>query len=162
MHRTGILLLSAVLAAGPVAASEETDVMAVVHQWIDGFNKGDAKAADAACAHHGAIIDILPPHVWHGSGMCAQWWKDFNAYIAQNGITEPHAAPGKARHVDIDGTQAYLILPVTLTYKDHGKPTKETGSYAIMTFAKGNSGWRMTSWAWASGVTAAVNAKSGH
>ena len=39
-----------VVAADPVIASQQTDVMAPVRQFIDGFNKGDIKMAQAACA----------------------------------------------------------------------------------------------------------------
>ena len=40
-----ILALAFVLATGSVAATEKTDVLASVHQFIDGFNKGDVKTA---------------------------------------------------------------------------------------------------------------------
>jgi hypothetical protein len=39
-----------VLAAGPTVVSDQADVMAPVHQFVDSFNKGDAKTAVAACA----------------------------------------------------------------------------------------------------------------
>jgi hypothetical protein len=39
--------------------------MAPVHQWVDGINKGDMKAATAACADQTSIIDDFRPHEWH-------------------------------------------------------------------------------------------------
>jgi hypothetical protein len=53
----------AVLAAGPAAATDKTDVMSVIHQWVDGFNKGDMKSTAAACADQTSIIDDFPPSV---------------------------------------------------------------------------------------------------
>ncbi len=50
----------------PAAASDETDVMVPIHQFVDGFNKGDAKTALAACDEQTSIIDEFPPHEWRG------------------------------------------------------------------------------------------------
>jgi hypothetical protein len=36
--------------------------MVPVHQFLDGFNKGDMKTAAAACACPVFIIDEVPPH----------------------------------------------------------------------------------------------------
>ena len=44
MNKILLALAVAVLAAGPVAASDKTDVMVPVNQFVDAFNKGDAKA----------------------------------------------------------------------------------------------------------------------
>jgi hypothetical protein len=38
-----------------------------IHQWVDGINKGDMKAATAACADQTSIIADFPPHEWHGA-----------------------------------------------------------------------------------------------
>jgi len=163
MFKTVVILSAAALAAGPVAASDKTDVMAVVHQWVDSFNKGDTKSGLAACADEGAIIDDIPPHEWHGSGVCSKWLSDYDAWATKNGVTAAHATPGKARHVDVDGSTAYVVLPMTLTYRDHNNPMKETGTLVTMSLAKADAGWRITGWSWAAGMTAAVSAdSSGH
>jgi hypothetical protein len=160
--RIGIVLLIAACAAGPVTASDKTDVMMVVRHGVDSFNKGDTKAFFATCADEGSIIDDIEPHEWHGAGMCSRWLDSLHAWAAKNAITETNVTAGKARHIDINGTHAYVVLPMSLTYKDHGKPMKQTGSLEIFSLAKGNSGWRISGWAWADGVTAAVSAESGH
>ena len=61
MHKKVITLAIVVMAAGLAAASEEPDVMVPVHQFVDGFNKGDMKTALAACAEQTCIIDEFPP-----------------------------------------------------------------------------------------------------
>ena len=48
-------LTAAFLAAAPAAPSEKTDMMVPVHQFVDGFNKGDTKTALAACADQTSI-----------------------------------------------------------------------------------------------------------
>ncbi|TMH33416.1 MAG: hypothetical protein E6H66_12275, partial [Betaproteobacteria bacterium] len=68
MHKIFVVAAVAVLVAGPAGANEKTDVMVPVHQFVDGFNKGDIKSALAACAEQTSIIDEFPPHEWHGAG----------------------------------------------------------------------------------------------
>src|SRR5689334_19587472 len=84
MHKMFIALAVAILAAEPTTASEKTDVMAVVRQFVDGFNKGDTKTALAACADQTSIIDDFPPHEWHGAGACSKWMNDDDAYAKKN------------------------------------------------------------------------------
>jgi hypothetical protein len=162
MKRIATILAIAVLAAGPVAASDKTDVMAVVHQWVDGLNKGDMKSSLAACADEGSIIDGVPPYEWHGSGVCAKWMKDYDAWVTKDGVTDAKASPGKARTIDVDGSHAYVVLPMTLTWKAHGKAIKQTGSILTMSLSKGSSGWRISGWSWTDGTTAAVSTDGGH
>jgi hypothetical protein len=162
MYKLIAILSVAAFAAAPVAASDKTDVMAVVHQWVDGFNKGDTKSALAACADEGAIIDDIPPHEWHGSGVCSKWMSAYDAWATKNGITDGNATPGKARHIDVDGSSAYVVLPMTLTFKDHNKPMKEPGALVTMSLTKGDSGWRITGWSWAAGMAVAVRTDGGH
>ena len=72
MHKKIIIGFTVgVLMAGWAAASDKTDVMAVVKQWDDGFNTGDIKSAVVACADQTSIIDDIPPHEWHGTGGCS-------------------------------------------------------------------------------------------
>jgi hypothetical protein len=127
MHTFLIALAAAVLAAGPTAASDKTDVMASVHQFVDAFNKGDAKTAAAACTDQTSIIDEFPPHEWHGAGTCAKWMNDYDADARKNGITDGIVTLGKTRHLDITADRAYVVVPADYTFKKQGKPVKETG-----------------------------------
>lgn len=68
MQKILIALAVTLLTVGPAAATDKTDAMAPVQQFIDGFNKGDFKTAAAACAEQTSIIDDFPPHEWHGAG----------------------------------------------------------------------------------------------
>ena len=70
MYKSFIALTASVLVAGPAAATDKTDVMSVVHQWVDSFNKGDMKSMGAACADQASIIDGLSaPRVERRGGM---------------------------------------------------------------------------------------------
>lgn len=143
--RTIIFGIWAALAATPVVASESADVMARVHQFID----GDTKTSLAACAPEAAIVDEFPPHEWQGPGACSNWNRDYRAYNKANGITDTIATVGKPTHVDITGNRAYVVVPANYTYKQRGKQVTESGSIFTVALRKGPTGWRITGWAWA-------------
>ena len=148
MNKLLVALAASALIAAPAFASESSDVMASVHQFIDGFNKGDVKNALAACSAQTSIIDEFPPHEWHGAGACAVWAHDFDADAKKNGITDGVVTLGKPRHVDISGNNAYVVVPADFRYKKNGKPTHEIGSTLTVALQKEADGWRMTGWAW--------------
>jgi len=50
--------------------------MAAVRQYIDAFNRGDAKAMAATCADPMQILDGMTPHVWHGPTATEDWYGD--------------------------------------------------------------------------------------
>lgn len=148
MQKILVALAVMLLTVGPAAATDKTDAMAPVQQFIDGFNKGDFKTAAAACAEQTSIIDDFPPHEWHGAGACAAWANDFDAFAKKNGITNGVVTLGKPRHVDVTGDRAYVVAPTSFAYKENGKPKKETGATLTIALQKGAAGWRMTGWAW--------------
>jgi hypothetical protein len=114
MKALGAVIAMAVFASGAAGASDKTDAMAVVHKWVDAFNKGESNSS--YCVDGALIIDDFAPHVWQGSGACASWYKDFEAFAAKAQITAASVALGKTRHFDIDSGYAYLVAPTTLSY----------------------------------------------
>jgi len=82
-------------------ASEKTAVMAPIRQFFDGFNKGDLKAAVAACADEASVIDDFPPHEWQGLG-CDKWADAFQALAKKEGITDAKISSGTPKHVDVN------------------------------------------------------------
>jgi ketosteroid isomerase-like protein len=147
--RSAILFVAVLTVGLPAAASESADVVKVVHQFIDAFNKSDTKALVATCAPQVAIIDEFAPYVWAGPTACADWAKDFDADAGKNGITDPKVTVGKPRHVDITGDRAYVVGPADYTFKLKGKPMSEKGSIFTLALQKLADGWRITGWAWA-------------
>jgi ketosteroid isomerase-like protein len=127
MHKVLAVFAVALITATPVVASDKTDVMATVKQFVVAFNEGDAKAAVAACADQTSIIDEFPPHEWHGTAACKQWMDDYDANAQANAITDGIVTLGTPRHVDVTGDRAYVVIPSNYTFKQKGKPVKETG-----------------------------------
>lgn len=147
---TATLVLALSLpSSAQTAASPRAEVLAVVRQFVDAFNRGDVNAMSATCANETAIIDEFPPHEWHGAGACARWAADFGNDAKEHGITDPLVTLGKPAHVDITGDHAYVVGPANYTYKAKGTPVKEVGSTLTLALHREATGWRITGWSWA-------------
>lgn len=152
MRKVMIAVAVAILTAGPLLAaekSEKDDVMGVVNKLVDAFNKGDNKTVLAGSADDMSIIDEFPPYEWHGMGACQKWLDDYDANAKKNGITDGIVTLGKARHVDVSGDRAYVVVPASYTWKKNGKPEKETDATWTLVLQKGKDGWRIAGWCWA-------------
>jgi ketosteroid isomerase-like protein len=136
------------LATAQAITQDSPAVMAPVHQFIDGFNKGDLKSAVAACADEASVIDDFPPHEWQGAGGCRKWADGFEALVKEEGITDAKIRLGKPRHVEVTDDRAYVVVAVTLDYKHQGK-SKKLPSMFTASLHKETGGWRITGWAWA-------------
>ena len=148
MCKSALALTLSLFAFGAAAASDETDAMATVHKWVDAFNKGDGVTATSLCAVKAVIIDDFAPHVWQGSGSCANWYKAYEAFTANAQISEASVGLGKVSHLEVDSGHAYLVTPTTLTYKKAGKSVTDK-AIVTMSLIKDSSGWRINGWAWA-------------
>lgn len=145
----GMALLLAAAVPARAAVSEKAAVMAVVQQFVDGFNTGDRERELAACASQSSIIDDFPPHVWHGPTACADWSRDLRAASAREGITGGIVTLRQPWHVDVTADRAYVVVPATYVYEQHGKRVTESGSLFTLALQKTSRGWRITGWAWA-------------
>ena len=136
------------LALGPAAASNDTDVAAVMRQWVDGFNAGDSPSAVATCATQASLIDDFAPHQWQGTDACARWFSDFRAMARTEGIAHATIKLAQPSHSETSAKFAYVVPPVTLSFERKGKPVTDKGILTV-TLSKGTAGWRITGWAWA-------------
>lgn len=137
-------------AAGPALAdtAQSQAVMAPIRQFIDGFNRSDRAAATAACAPRVSIIDDFPPHEWDGPNACNDWWSALAASDRAAGDTWGHVTLGAPWHFSVTQDRAYVVLPATFAYEEHGKPVNQPNSIFTVTLRKYESGWRITGWAW--------------
>jgi len=132
----------------PVSASDNADVIAVVHRWTDAFVRRSFNTDIAPCAEDAVVIDDLPPYVWQGPGACSNWFKAFEAWTSRAGVTNAVITLGEIRHLDFDGGFAYLVAPGTLSYIKAGKPVNFFGTIT-MVLRKRESDWRISGVAWA-------------
>ena len=140
-----------VAVASPAHAQQtapQSDVMAVVNRFVDGFNKGDTKALVGACAAQTSIIDEFPPYEWHGTGACRSWANDYNANAKKEGTTDAVVSLTKPTHLDVTGGRAYVVIPSNYSWKQKGKPMKEEGSAFTFALQKMGPAWKIVAWSW--------------
>jgi hypothetical protein len=146
---TGVILsvvFTLMINSASAVASDKDDVAATVNQYLNNLDDKTLDKALAVCDSQVSIIDEFPPHEWHGPTACADWWKAYNAYNEKSGITDGDAPLGTPWTVDVTGDRAYFVAPMTYTFKQHGKPVKETASFAV-SLKRTPTGWRITGWA---------------
>jgi ketosteroid isomerase-like protein len=149
MHKIIIALAVTALVAGPAAASEKSDVMETVHQWVDAFNKRDTQMSLATCADQTSIIDDIPPYEWHGAGACSKWISDWEVNAKKNDLTDAKVTLKKLRYIEITGDHAYVVVPANITYRQKGKQVKEPGGRVTLILQRGDVSWRIIGWSWA-------------
>jgi ketosteroid isomerase-like protein len=153
MQRT-LLAISAgaalALAAGQaaLAAPPADGPVAAVHQFIDGFNKGDLTAAQAAHMPDAVIIDEVPPHIWRGPNAVQAWAGDLDKAAKAAGDTDQKVTLGAPIRSEVNGDTAYVVVPATYSYKQKGKPTVERAQMTVA-LRKDGDAWKITGWGWA-------------
>jgi len=129
------------------------DPMAAVRQYIDGFNKGDAKVMAATFAVPGSILDGMAPHVWQGPTATQDWYRDVLIIEGeQHGASGYVVTLGEALHNNVTDDSAYVVVPATMTFKVHGKQVVQSGAVFTVALRKLAEGWRIAAWAWAKGT----------
>jgi ketosteroid isomerase-like protein len=148
LKKTLVGLLLAGLVWLPALAAAGDDVTAPIHQFIDGFNKGDTKSGYAAYASGSvSITDEFAPHVWTGPRAAHAWAEAYAKHAEAAGITDGIVKYRDAARTEIEGDLAYVIIPAVYLYKEHGNPIQEE---AQMTFVlhREAQGWKIRSWTW--------------
>ena len=127
------------------------DPLAAVQQYIDGFNKADAKLMAETFAVPGSILDGMAPHVWQGPTATQDWYRDVLVEGEQHGASGYLVTLGEPLHNNVTGDSAYVVVPATMTFKVHGKQVTQTGAVFTVALRKLAEGWRIAAWAWAKG-----------
>lgn len=141
-----IMLFGISAAAG--AATPDPDIMAPIHVFVDGFNKGDMKAAAGALVPAGlSIIDDVPPHVWAGPNAFDSWSKALGASDQAAGNTDAAVKLGKPAHAVVSADRGYVVVPAVYTFKTKGVAMREPAQI-VVALHKGTSGWQISGWAW--------------
>jgi ketosteroid isomerase-like protein len=148
------------LALAPTAAAHAASPpgpTATVSEFINSFNKGDSKAAEATHTADAVIIDEFAPHRWVGPGAFSAWAAALEKDGKDKGQSAQHVGLGKADRVLVEGDTAYVVVPATYTYKEKGKAMVEPAHMAF-SLAKGADGWKINGWTWAGTVPHAAAA----
>jgi hypothetical protein len=137
------------MSAAAGAATPTAEAMMPVRAFIDGFNKGDMKAAAAQTSPDGMlIIDEISPFTWTGPTAFDTWGKALDDSDKAAGNTDAHLTDGKPVHVEVRADRAYVVVPTVYTFKQKDVAMRETAQMAL-TLQKGKTGWLITGFAWA-------------
>jgi hypothetical protein len=140
------------MSTSSMSLSDTAEPMTAVRHYIESFNKGDVKAMAGTCAVPMSILDGMAPHVWHGPTACEDWYRDAMIEGEHVGATDYFVEPGEPRHVNITGDSAYVVVPVTMLFKVHGKQVTQSGATFTVALRQLNDEWRIAAWAWAKGT----------
>jgi ketosteroid isomerase-like protein len=141
------MLAASLVAAASANASEETDVMKVVHQWVNNFTT--VGIDPALCAEQTSIVDDFPPFAWHSPDACSKWLSDYHALLKANELTGASFVLIKPQQLQVTGNHAYFVSRAKLSYKQKGTLMKQT-ALETLALEKGSTGWRVIGEAWAS------------
>ncbi len=88
------------------------------------------------------VIDSFPPYAWPGPKGAQQWYADFmKTTLADKDLSDQVITRGDPkRPPEVTGDRAYVIVPVAITWKEKGKPKKETGYWTVI-LQKKAGGW---------------------
>jgi len=140
-----------VLGAGERNANEP---IGTVRSYVEAFNRGDVEAMAASFAVPGFILDGMPPHVWQGPNAPRDWFRDAQAMAKKQKLTEEHIVlTGDPLHQQVTGKSAYVVVPVSFSYKMNGKLVNQSGAYFTIALTQVSGVWHIASWAWTKGVT---------
>ena len=128
------------------------DPVAAVRQYLDGFNKGDAKLMAASFADTGSILDGMAPHLWQGPTAAQDWHRDVLIEGRQHGASDYFVTLGEPLHSNVTGDSAYLVFPATMTFKMDDKQITQSGAFFTVALRKLAEGWRIAAWAWTKGT----------
>ena len=135
------------LLTGAAQATPQDDATAPIGAFVAAFDKGDMKGAAAQLDDGVTIIDEVAPYSWTGPKALGGWANDLLSGDAKAGVSGESVSISPASRVEIDGDNAYAVVPAVYSFKDHGAPMSES---AQMTFAlhKGAGGWKIAAWTW--------------
>ena len=102
------------------------DPVAAVRQYLDGFNKGDAKVMAASFADSGSILDGMAPHLWQGPTAAQDWYRDVLIEGKQHGASDYFVTLGEPLHNNVTGDSAYVVVS-----RDHDVQSGRQAGHAI-------------------------------
>jgi ketosteroid isomerase-like protein len=138
-----------VVLAGTAAASDRSDVIAVVQAFNDAATK---EAYQSYCTDDAVIVDHVPPFVFRGPKACEAEWDADVAWAVKNKFSLQGAVQKASAPVffTVDGDQAYAVFPVKASWLTHERRRDLETLYATFALRRQGDSWRVANMAWAS------------
>jgi hypothetical protein len=145
MRKITLAVVAVLLLAALAGADDKADAVAGVRKFFDSFNKRESKTAVAVCKVQSPVIDEFPPYAWSS---CAEWANAYAAFAKKNGITDGMVKASDPRDVEVNGSRAYVVMPVRFSYVKGGKDVKEPDATFTAVMEKIGKTWVIKSWSW--------------
>jgi ketosteroid isomerase-like protein len=140
-----LVVFALLLAAPPSAsASEETDALARIRQFVEAYNKNDSAAVAGMVMESIEIISVFPPYHWSGPHALQDWSEGF-AKAAP--ATERSVELRDAKHVTVKGDSAYLVIPAIYRRKRGAESVEENGILTSVLHRFGEQ-WKVAAFTW--------------
>ncbi len=136
----------AVLHSEPAAASDRSDVVAVVQAWNDAGNRGDRSGYASFCTKDAVVVDHIPPYVFQGPTACAD---EYDAVVAW-GVKSKIGIDGLSQKIfdpvffEQEGDSAYAVFPMKGWFKQNGDRQLEN-LYLTVVLRREANHWRIVS-----------------
>ncbi len=94
------------------------------------------------------IIDDFAPFRWTGVDAIDAYFASYDLMAKETKMTGTKVSDRQQpKYAYVSGPNAYVLMPITVTAKFHGKPYIETGSLAF-TLHKTDAGWKIATQTW--------------
>lgn len=141
-------LLISIVPSHARAAGPNAELMAPINAVITALNTGDAGGLSNLYTADATVVDEFSPYSWNGTAAGSNWFSGFLAYAKQIKLTHAHAMAQPIKNYNVNGTRAYVVVPMRFGALIAGKRAMEIGTMT-MTLQRGSGGWRIVTQSWA-------------
>ena len=142
MRKLTLAVVAVLLLAAVAGADDKADAVASVRKFFDSFNNGEMKSAVVICNVQSPVIDEFPPYAWSS---CAEWANAYAAFAKKNGTTDGMVKASEPKVAEVNGTRAYVVIPVRFSYRRGGKDVKEPDATFTAALEKIGKTWLIKS-----------------
>lgn len=154
-HALAALIVSAALWAPAGATSVNGAVQAPIAGAIAAANADNLAALNSYFARNAVVVDEFAPFVWSGPDAARRWWAAMDSTNAAEHVSAMHVQMQEITRANITRSGAYVVVRLGITWRDHGKPWRETGLWALTLHPSANA-WKIVSASWATASVTSV------
>ena len=148
-----ILCVAALVSAlhGPAKAADDASTLGLLQPidlLIASTNSQLGSGVGAAYVPSPTIVDEFTPFQWSGPAASTRWLHDFAAATKSEGMTRLNLLRHAPSYMRVNGSRAWVIVPMDLTFYMKGHRQKEEGAWTFVLAWSGHS-WLIGSSSWA-------------
>lgn len=151
----GLVLAAAVCAPANATALTDT-VQAPIHGAVAAENADNGSMLNSFFAPNAVVVDEFAPFVWSGHDAAAHWWQAMDSTNASTHVSAMHIQIQKITQANVTHDSAYVVVRLAITWRDHGKPWREVGLWAL-TLRDSANRWKIVSASWATASITSIS-----